>query len=245
MPQASLKEMLASSELVFSGTVKAVRASELPELPVDDRTVVVEVGETVQGPLGVAPTPGSRVTVQLSPALPLLEPGESATFFVTGWVYGDTLAVQEVGRTVVAEQAPRSLGPAALEAARAELADEELVQHAREADAIVRGHVVGLSKAPVQGPPSEHAKDVWIATIAVEQVERGELPPPTETVSVLYANSRDVRWRRHPKPKAGQAGLWLLHRAPADDAALAPFELAHPIDVQPSMRLDTLRAHGI
>ena len=62
---------------------------------------------------------------------------------------------------------------------------------------------------------------------------------------VLYANSIDVRWRDSPKPKAGQSGLWLLHRTEDDHAALAPFELLHQIDLQPSTQVDLLRERGL
>jgi hypothetical protein len=82
----------------------------------------------------------------------------------------------------------------------------------------------------------------------VDLVARGKLPRGTEangSVRVLYANSLDVRWRRSPKPKAGQGGLWLLHKTTGDRAELAPFELMHAIDVQPSLQLDLLRERGI
>jgi hypothetical protein len=64
-------------------------------------------------------------------------------------------------------------------------------------------------------------------------------------VAALYANSIDVQWRDWLKPKAGQSGLWLLHRTPEDRAELAVFELRHTMDLQPSLQLDLLRERGM
>jgi hypothetical protein len=136
----------------------------------------------------------------------------------------------------------------AVQAAIAELAQDDVADHAREADAIVRGHVTALAQVGRAGPPREHDPDWWIATLQIDLMERGEIARPGEapqTVAVVYANSIDVRWRDAPKPKAGQAGLWLLHHTPAERAELAAFEITHPVDLQPSIQLDLLRERGI
>jgi hypothetical protein len=251
----SVKELLASSQLAFAGAVEAAGQSTVGGVEANDRTVVVRVSQLLHAPEGVVLPEGASITVQLSPDLPALGPGEQATFFANGWVYGDTLAVTEVGRTSVEEAAaPTAAQPdveeplSPVEAARAELDDDDLVEHAREADAVIRGQVTALAQVPKEGPAREHDPDWWIATIHADVVARGEVPDVSEeggNVEVLYANSLDRRWRQAPKPKAGQAGLWLLHRAREELAGFAPFELAHPIDVQPSLRLDLLRDRGL
>jgi hypothetical protein len=249
VPDPSIKALLAASSVAFAGTVETARASDVPGVEPDERTIVVRVDQLLRAPSGIRFPPGSRVTVQLSPELPPLDEGESATFFANGWVYGDNLAVTEVGRAGAGEAgaSERMAGLDTLvspvEAAVAELAEDEVVEHAREADAVVRGHVVALAAAPKEGPPHEHDPDWWVATLEVDVVARGELPEPS--TRILYANSLDVRWHDSPKPKAGQAGLWLLHRARDELAELAPFELLHAIDLQPSLLLDVLRERGL
>jgi hypothetical protein len=191
------------------------------------------------------------VTLQLSSELPPLAVGDTATFFANSWVYGDSLALIEVGRVPEEEAAAPTAELKAfdvpvspVQAAVAELADEEVIEHAREADAIVRGHVVGLNALRKEGPPKEHDPDWWVATLEVDVAERGELPDAPDgdqTVQVLYANSLDVRWRAAPKPKAGQSGMWILHRAPEELSEYAPFQVLHAIDLQPSLQLDLLR----
>jgi hypothetical protein len=235
--------------------VETTAKSTVAGVPVDERTVVVRVDRLLHSPPSIGIPPGSRVTIQLSPDLPALAAGDSATFFADGWIYGDTLAVTEVGRAPAAETASLSGHMAgleapvsAVEAAAAEVSQNEVVEHARGADAIVRAHVVGLADVRSGERPREHDPDWWVATFEVDLVARGELPGAEEagsTVRVVYANSLDVRWHDCPKPKAGQGGLWLLHKTPAELADVAPFQLIHPIDRQPSIQLDVLRRQGL
>jgi len=253
----SVKELVARSGLSFTGTVEARGFTAMADLPADDRTVVVRVEEVLHGPAELAIPVGSRVTVQLSPDLPGLDPGQRATFFANGLAYGEQLAVAEVGRVSADEGAARTArmqGEAApvsaVQAAVAELGQDEVVRHAQDADAIVRGRVVGLAEVPRDRPLREHDPHWWIATLDIDVVERGEIREGADssaplTVGVLYANSLDVQHRESPKPKAGQAGLWLLHRTPDDRSADAPFEITHKLDMQPSIQLDLLRARGI
>jgi hypothetical protein len=251
MASASVKDLLAESNLAFTGSVEEARATRVPDLPVDDRTVVVRVGEVLHAPPAVDLQPGSTVTVQLAEDLPPLSAGEEATFFANGLAYGDELAVAEVGRTSAEDAAPTARmagldeGVTPVRAAAAELAEDEVVEHAREADAAVRAQVVALTMVPRPGPPLEHDPQWWIATLRTDVVAKGDIAEG-EDVAVLYANSLDVRVRHRPKPKAGQGGLWLLHRT--SDPALAeqaPYELLHPLDLQDSILLDVLRERGI
>jgi hypothetical protein len=251
----TVKELLASSSLAFTGSVESVGTSPVAGLDVDDRTVVVRVDELLREPPRMRIPVGSRVVVQLSPKLPKLAAGDSATFFANGLIYGENVAVSEVGRApLAATSGPASLvaGFAApvspVEAAMAELRQDEVAEHAAAADAVIRGHVVGLAHVPKEGPPGEHDADWWIAPLEVDLLARGKLAAGAEvggTVSVLYANSLDVSWRDRPKPKAGQAGLWLLHKTSGELRTLAPFQLIHPIDLQPSIQLDLLRERGL
>jgi hypothetical protein len=97
---------------------------------------------------------------------------------------------------------------------------------------------------PAEGPPHEHDPQWWVATLHVDHVTKGNLEAPSD-VQVLYANSLDVRWRNHLKPKAGQGGLWMLHSTGKAQAKLAPFELVHDYDLQDSILLDLLQEHGV
>jgi hypothetical protein len=231
MTQPSLKDLLARSSLAFAGTVQSLGQSPEPGVEADERTALVHVEHPLHAPRQVDLSPGSTVVVQLSSDEPALAPGDRATFFADPLVYGNTLVVAEVART---DAAP----PAALAAeAHAELQQDAAVEHARAADAVVRGYVSALQATPAQ-PQREHDPHWWIATLDVDLVAHGDVGEGE--LRVLYANSLDVRWRSWPKPKAGQAGMWSLHRTEGAQAELAPYVLMHPDDLQPSTTLDAL-----
>ena len=256
MPDPTIKELVSSSGLSFAGTVESTGMAGSSGLPADDHTAVVQVEQVFHAPEQFAIPPGSKVIVQMSPDQPLLGPGERVTFFTNGLAYGDELVVTEVGRlpadavTARTESLAGLVAPvSAVQAALAELAQDDVADHAAQADAVVRGHVSALAEVPHDGLPGEHDAQWWTATLQVDLVARGDVGQPPGggqvQVVVLYANSLDVQWREWPKPKAGQGGLWLLHRTPEERAQSAPFELRHPIDLQPSLQLDLLRERGM
>jgi hypothetical protein len=254
MADPQLKDLLAGSSFAFTGTVQAVGETPVAGVEADDRTALVRVEAELRAPPDVDLDPGSSVTVQLSPDLPALAAGDRATFFASPLVYGDTLAVTEVARTAADQPAPgaRTAGAdaarAAVTDALGELHQDAVLDHARSADAVVRAHVVSLQAADLTDTLHEHEPQWWVATLDVDLVAAGTVPgldaEAGGEVRVLYANSLDVRWRRWPKPKAGQGGMWILHRRTQDQPDVAPFVLCHPEDLQPSLQLDALAEGG-
>jgi hypothetical protein len=96
--------------------------------------------------------------------------------------------------------------------------------------------------------PREHDPNWWIARLDVDLVAKGDVPPAGDglrSLDVLYANSLDIRWREFPKPKAAQGGLWLLHDTDPENKHLAPLQILHGIDLQPSTQLEFLRERGL
>jgi hypothetical protein len=257
MTEPIARDLLATAGAAFTGVVSQAGATAVSDVVPDDRTVIVEIEEVLKAPPAIGLVPGARVTVQLSPDLPTLPPGERAVFFATGWVYADAVAVKEIGRLPadsVIEPAISAGGPAEMasrpraEVLRDDLAQTEVLAHARAAAAVVRGKVVALSEVPGPVPPREHAPRLWVAVLAVDVVEKGEIPAAAgelAKVSVSYPNSQDIRWRDALKPKANQAGLWLLHPPEPGWEEAAPFCVLHRIDLQPSIQLDFLRERGL
>jgi hypothetical protein len=245
-----LTDLLRRSQFVFDATVTASNRSTVEGVDADDHTVVAHVDRVLHSPAALARTAGTDVTVQLLPGTEVPAANAHLVLFTTALAYGEGIALAEVGRTDVdtvgavtmAAGAPAVLPGArpgrphpVLEASQA-LDDERLQQHASEADAVIVGHVVNLEDA---GPParSEHDPDWWRATIAVDQVEKGNVGA---TVSVLYPNSADVRWARVVKPRPGQHGLWMLHATTGAEAELAPFALLFPDDVHAPEQVERL-----
>jgi hypothetical protein len=212
--------------VTFVGVVQSLGQSPEPGVEADDHTALVLVEHPLEAPDQVDIATGTTVVVQLLPDAPALEPGHRATFVTEPIVYGTMLVVREVTRG---------------DAKAAEQAEDAVLAHARAADAAVRGVVRALVAGP-GNPRDEHDPQYWVATIDVDVVAVGDLQEGE--VKVLYANSLDRRWRAWPKPKAGESGLWILHRTKGENAKLAPFVLEHPQDLQPSLLIDELIGEG-
>jgi hypothetical protein len=243
-----IKALMAQAPFSFVGTVLHLGAATTTQVPIDERTAVVQVDHVLQAPDAFRYLEGHQVTVQLAADKDPPKVGDSAAFFVQGISFGESIAVAEVGRLPVESVAPHA--QAAMEAGKTggafeglarEIQQADLRAHMKDADAVVVGRVVGLEKAH-QDVKSEHDPRWWRATIAVDHVESGDVAGPT--VQVLYANSTDVRWRQSPKPTPGQSGVWILHKSDAGLQDLAPFQIIHPEDVQPTQQLDVIRTTG-
>lgn len=246
MPENEVLDRISRAGISFIGTVKLLGAATISDVAVDQRTAVVAVDQVLDAPDALARLAGSDITVQLAANTEIPQPGQQLAFFTNPVAFGASLAVTEVSRLPVESVAPHV--SAAMDAGltpqlglRRQLEDQRLRSHAADADAVVIGTVAALERVG-SARLAEHDPDWWRATLDVHQVERGDLP--TGEVAVLYANSLDVRWRRAPKPKAGQEGLWLLHATQGDQRELAPYVIPDPDDHQPVENLDVLRVEG-
>ena len=246
MTDDTVRDLLQRSGISFVGTVQQLGAATMTDVPIDDHTAVVVVDQVLHAPSAFAQMAGTLVTLQLAEG-PTPAVGDQYAFFANALAYGQSVALSEVGRVPAPEIAPH-LGLEAAASGERPIADlaasieaDRLSQHAADADAVVVGTVTGLAKAG-QPVSFEHDADWWVATIDVHHVEHGDVPP--DSVNVAYANSLDVRWRGSPKPKAGQSGVWMLHRSVGPVAEFAPFYLPHPDDFQPTQALDAIRSEG-
>jgi hypothetical protein len=241
MSAEDITGLLAQAPFGFVGTVEHLGAATLSSVPIDESTAVVRVDLVLQAPQTFAGLEGQRITLRLKEPI---QEGEQATFFAQGLVFGESIAVEEVGRLPVERVEPHLMAGAAADdppdfgALRRRVAVDRLREHADGADAVVVGR--GVWRDDVLRPPySEHDPDWWRATVDVVHVERGDIAPGP--LGVLYANSLDVRWRTAPKPKASQEGLWILHATEGAAHEAAPFQIIHPEDFQPVQSLDDLR----
>ena len=90
-------DLSRQSTFTFLGMVKELNAATMAEeVPVTESTAVVHVDQVLQAPPMLANRDGTDITVLLSDPEQVQE-GQQATFFTTGWIYGEDIAVQEVG----------------------------------------------------------------------------------------------------------------------------------------------------
>jgi hypothetical protein len=240
MATAHLEDLVRQSRFIFKGTVEKLSAVTVSGAPVSDRTIIVKIDEIIQAPQILGDLTGKEVTVQLA------EPGalkerQQAVFFTNPWLYGESIAVQEVGRQEISRRA----GAAESGRLRRKVSefieqepDDRLRQHLAEVDAVVVGTV--YNNKPLARtrslPVTEHDPEWWEATISVESVEKGDIGG--NSVTVVFANSMDVMWFQAPKLRLGQEGIWLLHlrqRATPDsempDLPLpSAYVIIHPLD---------------
>lgn len=241
MADQSIKDLIRRTPFSFVGTIEHIGAATSGDLPINDRTAVVRVERVLHAPPLFHGLEGQRVTVQLAPDADLPAIGDQLAIFAEGLAFGETVAVAEVARLPVDAVVPHLTAAADAGDERAfatieqELRTDALREHAEGADALVVGTVVGLEQAATPSH-SEHDPMWWRALIEVRQVIRG--PVEQGQLGVLYPNSIDIQWRRVPKPKASQDGVWILHATDGERAALGPYQLLHEEDRQ---QIDALR----
>ena len=234
-----LQKLVRESRFVFQGTVRKLGAANMAGIPASPTNAVVTVDQVIVAPEQLGDFTGREITVALLRS-DSLEPGQRAVFFTFGWIYGETLAVREVGHL----DARQDLG-----ALREQIADarrrndeQDLAARLARAELVVAGRLVRIEPVPRQEthlPITEHDPDLRRAFVRVETVLKGQAPP-NGLVSFLFANSRDVLWDRSPKPKVGQDAIWILSRNERKGLQLEALTAFDPLDVQPRDRQEVL-----
>src|SRR5689334_11998155 len=217
--QMSRATLVKQSDIIFIGTVTQVGTVAAPEVPASDRTVVVHVDQVLEKPASVALGAGDSVTVQATQP-GSLKPGSQATFYTTGWIFGQGVAVREVGHelghspVVVADQQE------AVARARLDMNDADLKAHIAKAAMVVAGRVEQVRPAELAAAPggggahrtriSEHDAQWQEAIIQVQDGIKGA--QAGEQVVVRFPTSLDVAWVGTPRFTVGQEGTFVLHK---------------------------------
>ena len=260
-PGSRSGSLTEQARFVFQGTVKKVKATTLKSVPASDRTIIVRVDRVIQSPEALSDYAGHDVTVQMAPG-EKVRPGETLIFYTTGWIFGDSLAVQSVGHEEAT--APRVAAMSAHpEDPVSSLHAHAAVTQALRADLIVTGRVSSVRVPAVEAAArakaqagsgtaeriSEHAPMWQEAVIDVDETHKGR--ERRRQVVVRFPSSTDVRWYRAPKFHAGQEGIFLLHKQQVPAAAAKTARLAglkaseytalDPEDFQPLEQLPQIR----
>jgi hypothetical protein len=210
------------AEFVFRGTVLATGQATMAHVEATERTAIVRVDEVLRAPEALRLATGQSVTVVGEDVPP--PAGQQAVFFTFGMIFGATIAVHSLGHDDVLaadNEARASASPAdPVDQHKAQRADDRFAT----ADLVVTGQVrsvrmldggpipaaAALGNSELPRRVSEHEPLWQEATIDVHEVHKGA--PPSGPVVVRFPASMDVMWFRAPKFRAGQAGVFLLHR---------------------------------
>jgi hypothetical protein len=237
---STIDSLTRQSTFIFRGTVEKIAASTMPAVPASESTAAVRVDELIDAPGAPPDLAGKSITVKL------LQPGsvkagEQWVFFAKGWLFGNSLAVIEVGRvdgTTSAQTVRGQVGNT-----RNLLADQALQNRIATAEAVVLGTVTSVRPAPIPHLKTEHDPDWYEARLTIQSVIKGRLPGPE--VTVLFPHTDDVMWRTAPRFAPNQQGIWLLHRNQARLPGIENrFTALDPLDFRPTDELDRVRRLG-
>jgi hypothetical protein len=234
--------LASQANLVFRGTVEQLSATTMDAVAVAENIAIVRVDEILAAPESLTGLSGQKITIQFSASPPAQTPAQMI-FFTRPWLYGDSIAVLELGRREVGEGQAASRIAQEITDVTERKPDQALQDRLNEADAVVAGRVINnLPSGGISQRVTEHDPGLQIAVVAVESVELGDVPQPT--VDVLYASSRDVMWFQSPKLDVGREGIWLLHRGGAPGAVAAPaaaWTCLDPLDELPKEQMSRVR----
>lgn len=207
--QTSRKEMIAQSSIIFSGQVTGVAAASSTVVTPAPNTIVVTVDAVLLKPAAVVLRPGDKVTVVVKNP-EKFKPGSHVRFYTVGWIYGDTLAVQEVGNETLPDGSERALDASTVMQVKE---DAGLKKRIQTADIVLTGRVTDVHPDLVAAPEkkgfvTEHDPLWQNAVLAVESVIKGVTSQ--KMIVVRFPASIDVAWADTPKFKKDQEGIFLL-----------------------------------
>ena len=206
----NMEEYVAESTVIFKGRVEEVQASNLKILPASNQTILVRVEEVLSAAKTMPSLKGALVTVHVKDP-GSLKVGDRATFFTTGWLYGENIALQEVAHSS-AEPNSEALRKQIVDL-QSRTDDQKVEARIQHASLVITGKVLATRRFAGEGPVrsnSEHDPDWWTADVEVQSYMKGQPAAAPARVTVLYANSRDVMWIRSPKLKEGEQGIWIV-----------------------------------
>lgn len=208
----------------FKGTIKKLQRATMKEVPVTPRTAVVTVDQIIEAPPDLAGYNGQDITVQLS-GRQRVNVGDEMIFHTTGWMYGESIAVQSLSQEAVKSSHAAVLSANVDPIERS--AQREKREHFDAADLVVSGKVVAV-RLPADtsksakgvsalastrtriGPISEHDAKWREAVIQVDDVHKGS--HKKKQVVLRFPASNDVMWYGAPKFHPGQQGFFMLHK---------------------------------
>lgn len=241
--QRNVEDLVRQSRFIFYGTVKELNATTVPAVAATSRTAVVKVDEVLYAPTTLGDFTGQEITVRLSqPASVRI--GERVVFFTNAWLYGQSIAVLEIGRVLPGgdlSDLRRQISDT-----EQRIADDSLRGRVASAQLIIAGKVSAVRPTDEhtrRRPITEHDPDWYEATVEVASVLKGRAPRPN--VTILFPNSTDAAWDDAPKFRVGQEGIWILRRDQREKGwptmLIAGYTALSPLDFQPTEQSERIR----
>jgi hypothetical protein len=236
--QSNQRDLIRRSSIIFEGAVTQNATGAMEGQPVSRDFSLVRVDRIIEKPDAVSLKPGDMVAVRLVDAASL-QVGAQAVFYTNGRIFGERLAVEEVGHEDI--NAQRSLGVTTSSTSgqsdpgqlRRQIAQEELQTRIQAAPVVVVGRVTEVRTPSVRtlslgagAPVSEHDPNWREATVQVQDAIKGA--STGEELVVRFPASEDVLWFDKPKLQVGESGTFILQ---PDTVSGAPRALRAGVDV--------------
>jgi hypothetical protein len=205
--QPSFVDLVRESQFIVGGTVSRLGQGTMSIVPDTENIIALRVERVYQAPKALSPLVGDELTILVKGPTGL-QINDRMIFFARGWLIGDGIAVEEVGRV--------SGRGADLEnrvaSAQQDAADQVLRDRISGAELVIAGRVIEIRpRAPLPGV-SEHNPNWQEAVVGISAVLKGDAS--LTRVGVIFPASLDVAWTNAPKFQIGQEGIWLLRRDP-------------------------------
>jgi len=228
------------SHFVVAGSVERLGTTTMPIDPAVQNVGVFRIDEILSGPPVLNGFAGRDITVVFRD-MDHVHQGDRAVLFATSWLYGQSLAVVEVG---MMDEGERARMRDEIGQAEQRLSDERLRERLARADLVIAGRVTEIAALEGEGRVvfTEHDPEWWKAEVDVEAVAKG---PAEGRVTVLFPRSVDIAWSQSPKFEPGQAGVWILQRDQTERGAprlrRPGLTALDPLDFRPLEELPRLR----
>lgn len=219
----AVAKLVRESRFVFTGVVEQEISSSLSFVTASPTTFVVRVERVHHATPALHNQPGQQVTVvSVAGSMPTRD--QRRIFFTNPFLYGETLAVREVGNNI---EVPEDLDAlhALVVRVTEEAKMEELRRHLESAHAVAQGRATSVRRVH-EVPVSEHDPLWWVAGIRVTRGLKGDVEGE---IHVRFPSSRDIKWYGVPKLKEGDEGVFILHRDGLEVGG-ATLAIIHPED---------------
>ncbi len=213
---------------IVTGTVIKLKAATMPEIETGD-TLILQIETIIKAPAMFASLTGQQITVRFA-KLPDVTEGTTLTIYATGWIFGETVAVDALDYSTASDK-KEVISKAISQKTTEE--DASLKERLDSAQTAVVGKVIKIEKKEdilqkvMLNPDtvqtthiSEHDPNWHEATIQVDETLKGT--GDGKEVKVTFPKSDDVRWYGIHKFQEGQQGVWLLQNGKAQNTKGLP-----------------------
>jgi hypothetical protein len=226
------------SEFIFQGLVQVLSTSTV-DAEDPSNMGVVKVEKIISAPENLKSIEGEQITVKFK------NPKEekqnvSKIFFTNVSLYGESIAVTEIGSMKTGEQKEKMQTlKQQIEKVKQQESDKLLKERILNSEKVVSGKVIKVTKLKDEWAlATEHSPQWAEAEILANEILKGD---KSEKISILFALSYDELFEKSPKLKEGDSGIFLLRRNNTHFGDKDKLSLVHNEDLLPLQEIERVK----